>query len=403
MQIYTDLHAHPELSMQEINTSQKMAHLLKSAGFDVTTGIGKTGVVGILKNGEGPVVMLRADMDALPIKEESGLLYASQASAADQNGKSVPLMHACGHDVHMTCLIGAAALLARMPNRWKGTLMIVFQPAEETSEGARAMIKNGLYDRFPKPDVILGQHVINTPLGSINWASGVTTTTGDSLRIRLFGRGSHGSMPEYSIDPVVMAASVVLRLQTIVSREIPAREAVVITVGSLQAGTMENVIPDEAILKVNVRTYNDKVRQKVLASIERIVKNEAAASGAVVPPEISTINHFSIVRNDLNAVNRIAETFSEYFPADKIKESAPTSMSDDFGEFSLDCTIPSVYWFIGSTNPDTYEQYRINNRLADLPTNHNSKFVPIVPDTLENGLQALVIGALTWLAGNTYP
>jgi hippurate hydrolase len=207
-------------------------------------------------------------------------------------------------------------------------------------------------------------------------------------------------MPEYSIDPVVMAASVVLRLQTIVSREVPAREAVVITIGSLQAGTMENVIPDEAVLKVNVRTYDDNIRQKVLAAIERIVKNEAAVSGAVVPPEITTINHFSIVRNDMNAVKRIAETFSEFFPADQVRESVPTSMSDDFGEFSLNYTIPSVYWFIGSTNPETFLRFKANNQLADLPTNHNSKFVPIVPDTLENGMQALVIGALAWLAEN---
>lgn len=396
--IYTDLHAHPELSMQEVFTAAKMAEHLQYSGYKVSTGIGKTGVVGVLQNGNGPVVMLRADMDALPIKEESGLPYASEVITKDRNGKSVPAMHACGHDIHMTSLIGAAILLSRVRSLWKGTLLIVFQPAEETSEGARAMIDDGLFDRFPKPDVILGQHVINTPLGSINCVPGVTSTTGDSLQIKLIGRSSHGAMPENSIDPVVMAALVVLRLQTIVSREIPANESVVLTIGSIQSGNMENVIPEEAVLKVNVRTFNEKVRQQVLEAIERIVKAEAAASGAVVPPEITTINHFSIVDNNAKAAGKVIEAFRNYFPAENIRETNPNRMSDDFGEFSLGYTIPSVYWLIGSTNPEIYEEFRIANRIADLPTNHNSRFAPVIPATLENGLQALVVAALAWLS-----
>ena len=397
-EIYTDLHSHPELSLQEVNTAAKMAEVLRSAGFTVTTGVGGTGVVGVLNNGDGPVVMLRADMDALPVKEESGVPYASKVVATDRNGKTVPVMHACGHDIHMTSLAGAAMLLADVKENWQGILVAVFQPAEEISEGARVMVNDGFYDRFPKPDVILGQHVINSPVGTIEWSIGAATTTGDSLQIRLFGRGSHGAMPENSVDPVVMAAAVVMRLQTIVSREVPANEAAVVTIGSLQAGTMENVIPDEAILKINVRTYDEKIRARVLGAITRIVNAEAVASGAEVPPEITTLNHFTLVWNNPDATRRVVDAFHKHFPVDQVKESKPTKMSEDFGEFNLGSTIPSVYWFIGSTEPEVYRKYQEENRLPDLPTNHNPKFAPLIHPTIENGVQAMVVGALAWLA-----
>ncbi len=396
--IYTDLHSHPELSLQEVNTAAKMAGILRDAGFDVTTGVGGTGVVGVLKNGEGPTVMLRADMDALPVKEESGVPYASNIVATDRSGESVPVMHACGHDIHMTSLAGAATLMADLRARWSGTLMAVFQPAEEISEGARVMVNDDFYKRFPKPDVILGQHVINSPVGSIEWSTGAATTTGDSLMIRLFGRGSHGAMPENSIDPVVMAAAIVMRLQTIVAREVPANEAAIVTIGSLQAGTAENIIPDEAVLKVNVRTYNEKIRARVLEAITRIVNAEAAASGAEKPPEITVLNHFSLVWNNPDATHKVVNAFREHFPADQVKESKPTKMSEDFGEFNLDSSIPSVYWFIGGTDPQVYQKYLDENRLPDLPTNHNPKFLPLMHPTLENGTQAMVVGALAWLA-----
>jgi len=397
-ELYMDLHAHPELSMQETRTAGVAANYLRQAGYEVTSGVGKTGVVGVLKNGPGPVVMLRADMDALPIKEETGLAYASQVMAIDSSGNSVPVMHACGHDMHTTCLLGAADLLAKMRQDWKGTLVMVFQPAEETSEGARAMIADGLFNRFPKPDVILGQHVVNKPAGSINCPRGAATSTGDSLKIRMIGRGSHGAMPENSIDPVVMAASTVMRLQTIVSRETTPAEAVILTIGSLQAGTKENIIPDEAILKVNVRTYAEKIRQQVLAAIERIVKAEAQASGAITPPEITTINHFSLVRNDSDATQKALDAFRRHFPPDQVQEGKPTQMSDDFGEFSDHSGAPAVFWFIGSSDPDAYAKCAAENRLADLPTNHNSKFAPLVRPTIELGVQTLTVGALAWLS-----
>src|SRR5581483_3254319 len=235
--VYKDLHSHPELSMHEERTARLAADRLRAAGFEVTAGVGKTGVVGLLRNGDGPTIMLRADMDALPVKEATGLPYASIISGTVSDGKTVPVMHACGHDIHVTWLIGATTLFARTRDAWRGTLMPVFQPAEETAQGAQAMIDDGMFKRFPKPDVVLGQHVMVGPSGVLSSRAGVVTSAGDSLQIRMFGRGAHGSMPQASIDPVVMAAATVLRLQTIVSREVAATEAAVVTVGSLQAGT----------------------------------------------------------------------------------------------------------------------------------------------------------------------
>src|SRR5690242_11017569 len=306
---YTDVHSHPELSMQETRTAGLAADQLRASGYEVTAGVGKTGVVGLLRNGPGPTVMLRADMDALPVEEMTGLPYASKIKATDREGRTVPVMHACGHDMHVTWLVGATRLLAQARQTWSGTLMAVFQPAEETAEGAQAMIDDGLFKRFPKPDVILGQHVMVGSAGDVAGRTGTVTSAADSLQIRLFGRGAHGSMPQASIDPVVMAAATVMRLQTVVSREVAAAEAAVVTVGALQAGTKENVIPDEAIIKLNVRTYDEGVRQRVLAAIGRIVNAEAAASGAPRPPEITPLDRYPLVVNDPAASKRVADAF----------------------------------------------------------------------------------------------
>src|SRR5215218_5088412 len=277
--LYRDIHAHPELSLQERRTAGLAADGLRTAGYEVTEGVGGTGVVGLLRNGDGPIVMLRADMDALPVREATGLPYASTVTATDADGRQTPVMHACGHDMHVTWLAGATSLLARSRESWQGTVLAVFQPAEETAQGAQAMIDDGLFARFPKPDVILGQHVMPAPAGQISYRTGTTQAAADSLEVRLFGRGAHGSMPESSVDPVVMAAATVLRLQTIVSRELAANQAAVVTVGALQAGTKDNVIPDDALLKINVRSFDEGVRRRVLDAIERIVNAESAASG----------------------------------------------------------------------------------------------------------------------------
>lgn len=396
--IYKDVHSHPELSMQESRTAAMAAERLRAAGYDVTTGVGKTGVVGILRNGDGPGIMLRADMDALPVREATELPYASKITHTDEEGKSVPVMHACGHDMHVTWLIGAATLLARTRNAWRGSLMTVFQPAEETGAGAQAMIDDGLFTRFPRPAVILGQHVMVGSSGVISTRSGAITSAGDSFEIRMFGRGAHGSMPQSSIDPVVMAAATVLRLQTIVSRELAPTDAAVLTVGSLQAGTKENVIPDEAVIKLNVRTFDENVRKRVLSAIERIVNAEAEASRAPKKPQITPLDRYPLVKNDPDATRRAVSAFRGYFPLDRVQDTQPTTASEDFGSFGTEWQVPSVFWFVGGTDPETYAKASKSGTIADIPTNHNPRFAPVIHPTLQAGVEAMVVASMAWLS-----
>ena len=396
--LYKDVHSHPELSMHETRTAALAADRLRASNYEVTASVGKTGVVGLLRNGDGPTVMLRADMDALPIREATGLDYASTVEATDQDGKPMPVGHMCGHDMHVAWLAGAASLLSRAKDAWHGTLMVVFQPGEETAQGARAMIDDGLFRRFPKPAVVLGQHVMLGPAGTIAGSAGPITSAADSLQIRLLGRGAHGSMPQASIDPVVMAAATVLRLQTVVSREVGATEAAVVTVGVLQAGTKENVIPDEAIIKLNVRTFDEGVRRRVLAAIERIVKAEAVASGAPRPPEITPLDRYPLNVNDTSASERIAAAFRAYFPADRVRHTGPAPASEDFGCFGGEWHVPSVFWFVGGTDPASYAKAEEAGRLNELPVNHSPHFAPVIHPTLRTGIEALVVGSLAWLS-----
>jgi hippurate hydrolase len=396
--LYKDVHSHPELSMEETRTAGIAADRLKAAGYAVTTGVGKTGVVGLLQNGDGPTVMLRADMDALPVQEATGLPYASNGTATDREGRTVPVGHMCGHDMHVTWLAGATRLLANARTTWRGTLMAVFQPAEETAEGAQAMIDDGLLKRFPKPDVVLGQHVMVGPAGTVAGRQGAITSAADSLQIRLFGRGAHGSMPQASIDPVVMAAATVMRLQTIVSREVAAAEAAVVTVGVLQAGTKENVIPDEALIKLNVRTFDAGVRTRVLAAIERIVNAEAEASCAPRKPEITTLDQYPLNVNDPDASRRVVEAFRGPFGAERVRETGPAPASEDFGSFGSQWHVPSVFWFVGGTDPGVYAKAQAANRLNDLPVNHSPKFAPVLHPTLRTGVEALIVAARAWLS-----
>jgi hippurate hydrolase len=393
--LYRDIHAHPELSMQEQRTAAEAAERLHTAGFAVTTGVGGTGVVGVLSNGDGPTVMLRADMDALPVREASGLPYASTATATDADGNEVPVMHACGHDMH----VGAAALLAGARDAWHGTVLAVFQPAEETAQGARAMIDDGLFARFPKPQVILGQHVMPGPAGEIGYRSGTTQAAADSLEVRLFGRGAHGSMPESSVDPVVMAAATVLRLQTIVSREVAPSQAAVVTIGALQAGTKDNVIPDEALLKLNVRTFDEATRTHVLAAITRIVEAEASASGAPRAPQVTTTEHYPLTVNDPAWTDRVATALRGWFGDDRVHELAvPYAASEDFGSFGTEWDVPSVFWYVSGTDPELYRRAVQAGRVRqDVPTNHNARFAPVIHPTLETGLQAITAAALAAL------
>jgi hippurate hydrolase len=396
--LYKDLHSHPELSMQETRTAGLAADRLRAAGCEVTTGVGRTGVVGLLRNGDGPTLMLRADMDALPVEEATGLPYTSKVRMNDRQGNTVPVGHMCGHDMHVAWLAGATALFAQAREAWRGTLMAVFQPGEETAEGARAMIDDGLFKRFPKPAVVLGQHVMVGPAGTVAGRTGAITSAADSLQIRLFGRGAHGSMPQASIDPVVMAAATVMRLQTIVSREVAAAEAAVVTVGALQAGTKENVIPDEAIIKLNVRTFDEGVRKHVLSAIGRIVNAEAAASGAPRPPEITTLDHYPLNVNDAEATKRVADAFRRHFPAERVRQTGPAPASEDFGSFGTEWQVPSVFWFVGGTDPDVYAKAKEAWRLNELPVNHSPLFAPVIHPTLQTGVETLVVAAQAWFS-----
>lgn len=328
-------------------------------------------------------------MQELPVTEATGLPYASGIRGVS---------HVCGHDMHVAWLVGAATLFAQQQPTWRGTLLTVFQPGEETAEGARAMIADGLIDRFPKPDVILAQHVMAAPAGRLGVPADIVTSAADTLQIRLFGRGAHGSMPQASIDPVIMAAAIVLRLQTIVSREIAATDSAVLTVGAVQAGTSANVIPDEAVIKLNVRTFADDVRRHVLAAIERIVHAEAAASGAPQQPEIALLDHYEMVRNDAVAAERVTRAFRDHCAQDSVQRVSATTASEDFGAFGAAWDTPSVYWFVGGTDPAVYAQAEAAGRLSELPTNHNPRFAPVLHPTLEAGIHALMVAARAWLA-----
>ncbi|MDA8296092.1 MAG: amidohydrolase [Actinomycetota bacterium] len=396
--LYRDLHAHPELSHQEHATAEKVATRLVSSGIEVHRGVGGTGVVGLIRNGAGPTVLLRADMDALPVAEATGLDYASQARGEDPSGNEVPVMHACGHDVHVACLLGAAHLLASTPTQWSGTVIALFQPAEETGDGARAMVADHLDSLVPKPDVALAQHVLPAPAGLVGTHEGPTLSAADSMRITLHGRGAHGSMPQAAVDPVVLAATIVVRLQTIVAREMRPGEPVVVTVGSLRAGTKSNVIADHAEVELNVRTYSETTRDAVLSAIRRIVDAECQASRCPRPADYELFDRFPLTTNDPGATATVAAAFSAHF-GERARTLPMQSASEDFSDLPNAFGIPSCYWGIGGTDPDAYRQAEAAGRLdTDIPVNHSAAFAPVIEPTLSTGIEAMVVAALAWLS-----
>jgi amidohydrolase len=399
--IYMDLHEHPELSMHEFRTASIAAEYIEKLGFEVTRNVGVTGVVGLMQNGTGPVVMLRADMDALPVTEATGLPYASRVIAKDDDGIEVGVSHACGHDLHVTWLMGVSRLLAGHRDRWQGTLMVVFQPGEELGRGARSMIDDGMLERFPKPDIILGQHVMVGMAGTVGYRSGAILSAGDSLKVRLFGRGSHGSQPQTSIDPVIMAASTAMRLQTIVSREISPRDSAVLTIGALQAGTKENIIPDEATLKLNVRTYDEDVREYMLGAIRRICCAECVASDAPREPEFTTLSSYPLTVNDAAATRCVSGAFENWF-GNRAYETQPAAASEDFSVFGRAWGVPYVFWFVGATDPDVFATASEAGKLNTLPSNHSPKFAPTLHPTLRTGLEAMICAASSWLEGESH-
>jgi hippurate hydrolase len=396
--VYRDLHANPELSFQEHRTAGIVAESLTSLGYAVTTGLGRTGVVGVLENGAGPTVLLRADMDALPVLEETGLEYASTARGTDGDGNDVPLMHACGHDVHVTCLLGAAEALAAGAGEWSGTLVVLFQPAEEWGGGAERMIAEGLYDRVPRPDVVLGQHVAPFPAGFAAVHAGAAMAAADSIDITLHGSGGHGSRPETTVDPIFLAASVVTRLQGIVSREVAPADSAVVTVGQLHAGTKNNIIPPSARLGLSVRTFDDAVRDKVVAAIERITRAEAQASGAPAEPEFDYVERFPLTVNDPAATERTAQALRAELGEDRVLDPGQISGSEDVGVLATAAGAPLVYWFLGGFDPALFHAALKTGRMPeDVPSNHSPFFAPLIEPTLSTGVRTLVAAAREWL------
>ncbi len=401
---YVDLHKNPELSHGETRTARAVAEWLTRAGFEVATGIGGTGVVGVLRNGDGPTVLLRADMDALPVEEKTGLPYASTARGTDADGNEVPIMHACGHDAHTACLVGAADLLSGARDRWRGTLMVVAQPGEETLDGASGMLRDGLYTRFGRPDVALGQHIGPQPAGMIAHRAGVILAAGATLGVRVFGVGGHASQPHTTVDPVVIAANIVTRLQTVVAREVDPSEVAVVTVGVLRAGTKANIIPEDAYLEVNTRALNEVVADRVHTAIERIVRAEAAAAGAPREPEITVLQEAGVTRNAAEAVHDVAAAHRAYFGDGYVVDlPQPLTGSEDFGDLGLPGEpdpVPYAFWFVGATPHSVWEAAPGTTpyeKLASVPGNHSPFFAPDREPTLRAGLAALTVAALTYL------
>ncbi|WP_372966916.1 amidohydrolase [Microbacterium sp.] len=396
--LYTDLHQHPELSFQETRTAGIAAAHLRDLGLEVHEGIGVTGVVGILRNGDGPVVWARADMDALPVAEETGLAYASTATGIDPAGNTVPVMHACGHDMHVTAMIGAVEKLVAEKADWSGTVVVLIQPAEEYGAGSRAMLDAGLRDLVPHPDIVLGQHVTPLPAGTIGVRPGTQMAASDGLTVVLHGRGGHGSRPHSTIDPVVMAAATVMRLQTITSREVDPRDVAVVTVGSIHAGLKNNIIPAEAKLELSLRYPNDEMRDKVLASVERIVRAEAAASGAEREPEIRTDHTLPPTINDVDATARVTSALQRALGETSVIDPGMFTGSEDVSWFARDTGAPLVFWFWGGIDAATFAASAAAGTLdKDIPTNHSPFFAPEIHPTIEVGVTALSAAAREFL------
>jgi hippurate hydrolase len=393
--LYCDLHRTPELSRQELKTAAKLAARLRALGFQVTTGVGGHGVVGLLRNGAGPTVMLRTDMDALPVREEVKGPCASRETARNESGATVPVMHACGHDVHMTAWVAAATILSGMKDRWRGTLMMVGQPAEEVGEGARAMLKDGLFTRFPRPDVAVMVHDSGDyPAGTVALVPGFALANVDSVDITIHGRGGHGSKPQTAIDPIVIASRVVLSLQTLISRENDPFSPAVITVGSIHGGTKHNIIPAEVKLQITVRSYQDAVRRKLLAGIDRIARAEAQAAGAPRAPEVSVVEGISATYNDPEVVDRLRGALSAALGPDRVLAAQPVMGGEDFSEYGRAGVKASMIW-VGATPPAVLAAAADGG--TPPPGMHSGQFLPERPTTVKVAAAAMTAAGLEFL------
>jgi amidohydrolase len=396
--LYLDLHQNPELSAHETQTAAKLAGRLRSLGYDVTEHVGGTGIVAILKNDPGPTVMLRTELDALPVEEKTGLPYASKVHTKDDGGHEVPVMHACGHDLHMASLLGTAEIMAHSKESWHGTLVLIGQPAEETISGAEGMIKDGLLTRFPRPDVALAMHVGNLlPAGKVGITPGVFDSNADSLRITIYGKGGHGASPHTAVDPIVIAARTILAWQTIPSREVKPGELAIVTVGYIRAGTKNNIIPDQAELGLTVRTYKAEVRKQVLAAIGRIAKAESEAAGALREPSIEHYEATDAVYNDPGLAQRLRAPLESALGKDNVVDQEPITGSEDFAYF-VEQGIPGFYFTLGGADPERYAQAQAGG--TTLPSNHSPLFAPDVDPALHTGIAAEVAVLRNLLQGS---
>ena len=378
--LYRGLHAAPELSMQEHRTAALIRQRMDDLGWE-THSVGGTGVAAVLRGGDGPVVAFRADTDALPLQERTGLDYASTARGRLADGTEVPVMHACGHDVHVTCAVGAATLLTGSRESWSGTVVLLFQPGEETSAGAEAMVADGLWDRVPRPEVVFGQHVWPGRAGTVEVTSGAAMAMADSWRVTVHGRGGHGSQPEATIDPVVLAAHMVVRIQSIVSREVHPQRAAVVTIASFHAGLKENIIPSVAEFTVNVRNLDLQVRDRVLAALRRVIDAEAQASGAP-QPDVEELYTFPLLYNDPAATEQLTGALAGVLGTDAVSTTDPRMGSEDFGHLPEAIGVPGVYWFFGGM-PD-----EVVDGDDPVPSNHSPHFAPVLEPTLTTGVTA---------------
>src|SRR5881392_5488 len=404
--IYKDIHTHPELSTQEKRTAALLAKELKAAGCDVTGNVGKYenadqkcyGVVGLLKNGDGPVVLVRTDLDALPVQEETGLPYASKVTTKNEKGDEVHVMHACGHDAHVSILIGVARSLAKLKDQWRGTIVFVGQPAEEIGTGARAMLRDGLYTRWPKPNYALGFHdKADLEIDHIGVTEGYTSANVDSVDVTVHGIGGHGAYVYRTKDPIVLAAEMINQWQTIASRENNPLDPIVVTVGSIHGGTKHNIIPDEVKMQLTVRTYKPEVRQRVLSAIEQIAKGCATAAGLPPDkmPEVNVLHaeHVNAVYNNPELTERVKATLKSAIGDENVVDKDPTMAGDDFSEFSLpDHSIPACMFNVGAVDPAKAAEAKKTG--ASLPSLHSSKFLPLPEPTIRVGIIGMTSAVL---------
>ena len=387
--LYEDLHEHPELSGHEVNTSATIAAQLRALGYDVTEHVGGTGVVAVLRNGSGPTVMLRTELDALPVAEKTGLTYASKVTTKNDAGLMVPVMHACGHDIHMAALVGTAEIMAKTKDQWHGTLILIGQPAEETVGGAEGMIAAGLFTRFPKPDVGVALHTTNTlPAGKVGFTPEYAASNADTVNITIYGKGGHGASPESTVDPIVIAARVVLTLQTIVSREIKPGNPAVITVGYIQGGTKNNIIPDEVHLGLTVRSYTPEVRKHLLAAIERVTKAEAQAADAPKAPLVQVAESTDALYNDPKLAERLSQALTQALGAARVEKAPPIMASEDYSYF-VEAGVPSFYFWLGVADPEKFKEAKASG--IQLPSNHSPFFAPDMEPSLKTAIESEVV------------